>query len=131
MITPYVVQVGDIPARYAKLLLDAHRLFDEMPKHSTCHEVCAEWLKQYDAARRNVRREARVVTGHYMGCYAHSWIELRPKFSAVVILDLYPVGGMRPLMFTKYVFTSGLAGQCPAYRDLYLERTDIVSSKKA
>lgn len=89
--TPYAIKVGDITQEDLAILDEAtvwlRNLLDE--GNQSCHSVCAIWVGMGHPGIRRRGKWAKVAE--------HSWIELRPG----VVLDLYPVAGVRPSLHVR------------------------------
>lgn len=90
--TPHAIIEGDLPALASKILKLADRIMEQLPPGATCHDAVDAWMKRTGMGNRK--------RGRYMGVFEHSWVDL----GAGAILDLYPVGGVRPLMVTAKAF---------------------------
>lgn len=89
--TPYAIEVGDITRGDLAVLDEATVWVGNLPdnKDNSCHSVCAAWVARVGLGVHKRGRWAKVAE--------HSWIELRPG----VVLDLYPVAGVRPSLHVR------------------------------
>lgn len=88
--TPYAITIGDITTGDVALLDEATVWVGNLPEEEqSCHLVCAAWVMLgYPGIHRR---------GKWATVAQHSWIELRPG----VVLDLYPVAGVRPSLHVR------------------------------
>lgn len=91
--TPYAVKVGDITQADLAILDEATVWMSSLLEQpETCHSVCDLWVCMGHPGVHRRGKWAKVAE--------HSWIELRPG----VVLDLYPVAGVRPSLHVRLPF---------------------------
>jgi hypothetical protein len=93
-VIPEAERTGDVPANHRLIMEKADALFMVTGIRHNCHTMCALFVERYPQFQGTVK------TGRYLSIYDHSWIEL----PGGAILDIYPVGGVRPLMVTSKIF---------------------------
>lgn len=112
--TPYAISVCDVTPEDMRTLALADQFLASLPDRLppgfsivastpdgvlSCHDVCAAWVA---AGHPGVH-----VRGYWAGPFDHSWVVLPSR----VILDLYPVAGVRPALFAPVPFGSPYHGE--------------------
>lgn len=105
------IHQGDIKLYHLEALKDADALFMELTETTDCHKAVDEFHRRYPDVGRPARGWWRNPA------YKHSWIEFPGDD---VILDIYPIGQMRPLLIVVGYGTM---------RSLYTEAEDLTECR--
>jgi len=110
--TPFAQASGHLPrdVELDELLLDAAEILATIRGISDCHHAANKFVA--------FKRKGTVVRGWYVPSrlWEHSWIDF-----GTYVLDIYPVGGARPIVVAKEVAKALYLTELPKSNDKEIE----------
>ena len=111
--TPFAQACGHLPrdAELDELLIDAAEILATIRGISDCHTAANKFVA--------LKQKGTAIRGWYVPSklWEHSWIDF-----GTYILDIYPVGGARPIVLVKEVAKALYLTEMPKPNDKELEK---------